>query len=306
MHDLIRREEHGNGANDVNATSAANPAAQPEELRRLAAALRARLSFHQQCGITSYPYIAGPQLVRQAIQAKEVPAPGSAAGRNRETKQAQTKASTQASTQTQAQIPATGSLVQVNKALQACNRCPLGAAHASGRVLGRGPAHAAFMVVGDYAALQGPQSEPDQLSFGVEEDLLFWKMMQAIQLGPKDVYVTNALKCRSATGETPEAAWLRQCRLHLVDEIKSVRPRLICAMGEVAAAVLLGGSEPVARLRGRVHSLQAGGESMTNYSVMVTYHPRFLLQVIDMKAAAWQDLQRMQKLLRQGGRKRPE
>ncbi len=259
----------------------------PAELRRLAAALRARLCFHQQCGITSYPFIAVPQVLSQAAQPQETSASSRKTGQSGRAAQAQE------------QIAAAENLTQVNQALRACSRCPL-AAHSPARVLGRGPSQASFMVVGDYALQEGRQSALEPLCFGQEEDALFWKMMQAIQLGPKDVYVTNVLKCRPVPGKEPEAAWLRQCGLHLVDEIKSLRPHLICAMGEAAAAALLGGSDPVARLRGRVHSLQAGGEAMRRYTVMVTYHPRFLLQVSDMKRAAWEDLQQMQKLLRQG------
>ena len=270
----------------------------PEELRRLAAALRARLSFHQQCGISAYPFIAEPQLLSQTVQPKE-----------RATAVRKTAPSPNAG-QGKTKAPAARTLVKVRKAVVACNRCPL-AEHSPGPVAGVGPAQAAFMVVGDYAvsngrqAAQGSADAQTALCFGTHEDELFWKMMQAIQLGPQDVYVTNALKCQPVQGQEPDAAWLRQCQMHLVDEINSVRPHLICAMGEVAAAALLGGRQPVARLRGRIHSLQAGGEAMTHYKVMVTYHPRFLLQVTDMKGAAWQDLQQMRDLFKQHGKARP-
>lgn len=271
---------------DVNKRAAqAASERQPEELRRLAAALRARLSFHQQCGIKAYPFIAVPD-VPQTRQAK-----GRASADRGQEPQGDTK------------LPARSTLAQVRSAVAACSRCDL-AAHSPQRFAGTGPARAAFMVVGDYALLRESQAASTPLCFGVEEDLLFWKMMQAIQLGPQDVYVTNALKCQPAPGAIPDAAWLRQCQLHLVDEINSVRPYLICAMGEVAAAALLGGKQPVARLRGRVHSLRTGGEAMSHYKVMVTYHPRFLLQVEDMKRAAWQDLQQMQEMLRQSGKAR--
>lgn len=285
MHDSQRREEQERA--DTG----------PEELRRLAAALRARLCFHRQCGIASYPFIAAPQFLSQSAQPQNASAASHATGRNVE------------ATQPQGQTQAADSLAQVNLALQTCNRCPLGR-HASARLSGIGPAQADFMVVGDYALQGGPQlaealvAAQTALCFGADEDVLLWKMMQAIQLGPQEVYVTNALKCQPTPGEEPDMAWLRQCGLYLVDEIQSVRPRLICAMGEVAATVLLGGSEPVARLRGRIHNLQAGGEGMAHYPVMVTYHPRFLLRVADMKRAAWEDLQHMQKLLRQRGKSR--
>ncbi len=83
-----------------------------------------------------------------------------------------------------------------------------------------------------------------------------------------------------------------------------LRPALICAMGELAARTLLATKEPVARLRGgRAHALKIGDGAMSALPVMVTYHPRFLLQQPLLKRAALEDLQAMQARLQRGGRR---
>lgn len=268
---------------------------EPEEMRRLALALRARLLFHLQCGIRSYPRIALSERRVAAVEAEAGGVDSSARARKPE-----------------AARGARVSLEAVHAAVRACEGCSL-AEYSFGRVVGVGKARARLLVVGDYALRQDGQTPPSPADatetaslpgpcFGMEEDALFWKMMRAIQLRPGDVYVTNALKCFMAPGQGAEPAFLDACREHLLREIAAVQPQLICAMGEHAAQVLLGRKEAVARLRGSVHPLQIGGGTMARHAVMVTYHPRFLLRVEEMKKAAWQDLQHMREVLRRRGR----
>ncbi len=271
-----------------------------EHLRHLAVAIRARLLFHQQCGIRSYPRIAPFSLKKMmtggATPGRSGAQPRRPGGPGEVGKEAL-------------------ALESVHAAVRACCGCAL-AETSAGRLVGVGDASARLLVVGDFAlqgAMRTAESGAAQADFseaagslpapcfGSEEDALFWKMMQAIQLRPRDVYVTNALKCPMAPGQELESVWLGACRRHLACEIDAVRPHLICAMGEHAAAVLLGRGEPVARLRGSVHQLQIGEGAMACPAVVVTYHPRFLLRVEEMKKAAWQDLQRMRDLLRRRG-----
>ncbi len=281
-----------------------------EELRRLGFALRARLYFHQHCGIQAYPAIAA---VPSASSMTEKGQDQTGNQQDFPEKRRNIKAPVQAYSP---QPRVVRNLDEVHAAVRACQRCPT-AASSCERAFGLGRKSARLMVVGDYAWQTGSQDghglanyeegqdRPLTLCFGEAEDQLLWKMLQSIQLRPQDVYVTNALKCLPEPGQKPDDSSLRQCQQHLLHEISAVRPRLICAMGESAASMLIGGREPVARLRGRIHSLQAGGEAMAQYKVMVTYHPRFLLKVEDMKRAAWEDLLRMQELLgKRGSRNR--
>ena len=282
------------------------------ELRQLASALRARLLFHQHCGISAYPFIAA------SIASLKKDAPEQeAAIETGQTSQAMPVAAAQVEQLLPQKKKAARSLESVHAAVRSCRRCAL-STMSDGRILGLGRVGAPCMVVGDYALHPGMDTTSQHipagneavsqnrvaLSFGAEEDLLFWKMMQSIQLQPRDVYVTNVLKCFLAQGQEPDEDYWRQCRQHLAYEINTVRPQLICAMGDIAASVLIGGREPVARLRGRTHILQLEGTATPHYPVVVTYHPRFLLMVEDMKRAAWEDLQRMRDLLKRRGQPR--
>lgn len=253
-------------------------------LRDLILALRRTLRFHRQMGIESYPF--SPGLRQWLSPPRTKPAPAKSATE-----------STGPSVRPEPPRPEGGTvqarLEDLRTEIDAC-ACPLSAAR-QGVVPGCGCSGATLLVVGDYSLQQGSFTET--VCFGEAEDPMLWNMMRAIGLAQANVYVTNAVKCCPLFGEMPSDDCLRSCRAHLMREIEWVRPRVVCAMGEMAARTLLGGEEPVLRLRGRYHTLQPAGHGSEPLPLMVTLHPRFLLKNAEMKKAAWQDLQMIQRLL---------
>jgi DNA polymerase len=185
-------------------------------------------------------------------------------------------------------------LPDVYRDIGACGLCALGSAR-SGQVLGQGKIASRLCVVGDYCE-HVPEAGTDIL-FGAEEDELLWKMMQAIGLGRKDVYVTNVIKCVPAAGSAPERICEQSCQSFLQREIELVQPQLILAMGEIAARAMLGTEGSVLRLRGRWHRSCFQDGSGKAIPVIVSLHPRYLLVQPAMKKAAWQDLQAVQRQL---------
>jgi DNA polymerase len=153
------------------------------------------------------------------------------------------------------------------------------------------------MVVGDWP-VAGQGSTPSLL-MGPEEDVMLEKMMAAIGLSPEQYCVTNVLKCCPAAGQEVAPAWGQTCASFLQREIGIIRPAIICAMGEIAARALLGGAEPLLRLRGRFTPCRYQDDPPI--PVMPTFHPRFLLANPEMKMAAWKDLQAVQRRLAQVG-----
>jgi len=106
--------------------------------------------------------------------------------------------------------------------------------------------------------------------------------------GPKDaekqgVYIANVLKCRPPGNRNPQPEEVAQCEPYLRRQVALVRPRIILAMGRFAVQSLLRTTEPIGRLRGRVHHYEG-------VPVIVTYHPAYLLRALPEKAKAWQDL----------------
>ena len=138
--------------------------------------------------------------------------------------------------------------------------------------------------VGDRQA----QGEP----FVGQAGKLLDNMLKAIGLsrsveGAKDgqagVYIANTLKCRPPGNRNPEPVELTTCAPYLVRQVALVQPRIILAMGRFAVQSLLQTTEPIGKLRGRVHQYQG-------VPVVVTYHPAYLLRNPADKAKAWADL----------------
>lgn len=184
----------------------------------------------------------------------------------------------------------------IHEEIKGCTLCQL-AENSIGRGAGKGKPGARLMVVGDFSAQSGTYSP--EVIFGSEEDVMLWKMMAAMELQPDQVYVTNCLKCCPADPVGIDGTSAEQCFTYLAREIAAVKPAVICAMGDMAAWLILGKKkEPLTRLRGRftVYRSQSGQE----VAVMPTFHPRFLVQHQEMKKATWNDLQAIKRRLDQG------
>jgi len=99
----------------------------------------------------------------------------------------------------------------------------------------------------------------------------------------KNVYIANTVKCRPPGNRNPEPLEAAQCEPYLHRQIGLIRPKLIVALGKVAAVNLLKREASVASLRGKVLEYQGT-------PLIVTYHPAYLLRSLPDKAKAWEDL----------------
>ena len=161
-----------------------------------------------------------------------------------------------------------------------CTRCAL---H-KGRnkiVFADGSPTARLMFVGE-----GPGADEDAqgLPFVGRAGQLLNNMITAMGLKREEVYIANVVKCRPPGNRTPEPEEANTCSPFLFRQIDVVRPEVIVALGATAATYLLGQRQPLAGLRGRVHSFRGT-------KLIVTYHPAFLLRDPRQKKEAWADLQ---------------
>ncbi|MGA2729747.1 MAG: uracil-DNA glycosylase [Terracidiphilus sp.] len=161
-----------------------------------------------------------------------------------------------------------------------CTRCAL---H-KGRnkiVFADGSANARLMFVGE-----GPGADEDAqgLPFVGRAGQLLNNMIAAMGLKREEVYIANIVKCRPPGNRTPEPEEANTCSPFLFRQIDVVRPEVLVALGATAATYLLGQRQPLAGLRGRVHSLRGS-------RLIVTYHPAYLLRDPRQKKEAWADLQ---------------
>ena len=161
-----------------------------------------------------------------------------------------------------------------------CTRCAL---H-KGRnkiVFADGSPAARLMFVGE-----GPGADEDAqgLPFVGRAGQLLNNMISAMGLKREEVYIANVVKCRPPGNRTPEPEEANTCSPFLFRQIDVVRPQVLVALGATAATYLLGARQPLAGLRGRVHAFRG-------MSLIVTYHPAFLLRDPRQKKEAWADLQ---------------
>ncbi|MGA8086010.1 MAG: uracil-DNA glycosylase [Terracidiphilus sp.] len=161
-----------------------------------------------------------------------------------------------------------------------CTRCAL---H-KGRnkiVFADGDPNARLMFVGE-----GPGADEDAqgLPFVGRAGQLLNNMIAAMGLKREEIYIANVVKCRPPQNRTPEPDEANTCSPFLFRQIDVVRPEVIVALGATAATYLLGQRQPLAGLRGRIHSFRGS-------KLIVTYHPAFLLRDPRQKKEAWADLQ---------------
>ena len=168
---------------------------------------------------------------------------------------------------------------ELRAAVAGCTRCALHESRTQ-TVFGVGNPTAEWMIIGE-----APGAEEDRRGepFVGRAGKLLDEMLLAIGQGRESVFIANILKCRPPNNRDPAADEAASCRPYLERQIELVRPRIILAVGRIAAQQLLRSDEPVGRLRGKVHQLGAT-------PVVVTYHPAYLLRSPSQKRKSWDDL----------------
>src|SRR5579884_3794860 len=168
-----------------------------------------------------------------------------------------------------------------------CTRCRL---HKQGRkqiVFGVGNPNAELMFIGEApGADEDIQGEP----FVGRAGQLLTNMIKAMGIRREDVYIANIIKCRPPGNRTPEREECETCSPFLMRQIEVVKPKIIVALGAVAAKTLLGVNDAMINLRGQIYDFK-------NTKLAVTYHPAYLLRDPRQKKEAWKDLQMVMKHL---------
>jgi DNA polymerase len=169
----------------------------------------------------------------------------------------------------------------LEEAALACTRCTL---HQTRNrvVFGVGDREARWMVIGEApGADEDRQGEP----FVGRAGQLLNEMLRAAGVDRGQVYIANVLKCRPPENRDPKPEEAGSCEPFLTRQIELVRPRLLLAVGRIAAQALLHTDTPIGRLRGQVHHYAPTGTPL-----VVTYHPAYLLRSPGQKRRAWEDL----------------
>jgi len=172
------------------------------------------------------------------------------------------------------------SLESHDRAINKCMKCPLGSTRTK-FVYGVGNPDADVMFVGEAPGRdEDMQGEP----FVGRAGQLLDKILGAIKFSRDDVYIANILKCRPPNNRDPQPDEMKECMPYLMEQIRLIKPKIICALGRIAAQALLETTTPLGKLRKKWHDFHG-------VPFIVTYHPAALLRFQSYKKDVWEDVQ---------------
>lgn len=162
-----------------------------------------------------------------------------------------------------------------------CTRCKL---HRGRKniVFGEGDPSAVLVFIGE-----GPGHEEDEQGrpfVGAAGQLLTDIIVKGMKLKREDVYICNIVKCRPPNNRNPEPDEIEACEPFLIKQLQTIKPKIIVALGSIAAKTLLKSSEGITALRGKWQTYQG-------IPLMPTFHPAYLLRNPNDKALVWKDIQ---------------
>ena len=176
----------------------------------------------------------------------------------------------------------------LREAVRSCTKCGLHRGRTQ-TVFGVGSETADLLIIGEApGAEEDRQGEP----FVGRAGQLLNAMLAAIHLARDDVYIANILKCRPPDNRDPKPDEAATCTPYLQRQIELLQPKVILALGRIAAQWLLQSNAPIGRLRGREFEYGNAGTPL-----VVSYHPAYLLRSPLAKAKSWEDLVVVKRLL---------
>jgi len=167
-----------------------------------------------------------------------------------------------------------------------CKLCPL-CKERQHIVFGEGKPDASLMFIGE-----GPGRDEDiqGLPFVGKAGQLLTKIINAMKLERRDVYIANIVKSRPPENRNPEPDEINACLPFLQKQIEIIQPKAIICLGKIAAHTILNTADPISRLRGTLREYNG-------IHVMPTFHPAYLLRNPEAKKEVWEDVQKIMRLL---------
>ena len=155
---------------------------------------------------------------------------------------------------------------------------------ANNMVFADGNPKAKIMLIGE-----GPGSNEDQegLPFVGRAGALLDKMLASIDLDRKSVYLTNVVNYRPPENRSPNKEEIDRYLPYLKKHIEIINPLIIVLLGSTAMNALINNDKVISEVRGKWIDKQFGA---CKTSVIVTFHPAFLMRQPTQKKMAWIDL----------------
>ncbi len=172
------------------------------------------------------------------------------------------------------------SLESFKNSICECLKCELGYTRTN-FVFGVGNPNADIVFVGE-----APGEKEDLIGepFVGRAGKLLDKILAAINLSREDIYICNVIKCRPPQNRDPLPKEVDLCEPYLKTQLSLINPKLIVALGRIAACTILRTKEPLKNLRNKIFKYEG-------IDLVVTYHPAALLRNPNFKKPAWEDFQ---------------
>ena len=173
----------------------------------------------------------------------------------------------------------TPTLEEIREEIGDCKRCKL---HRGRRniVFGVGNPEADLMFVGE---APGADEDAQGIPFVGRAGQLLTRIIKAIGLQREQVYIANILKCRPPGNRDPERDEVESCEGFLFQQIQTIDPMLVVALGRYAAQTLLQTKTAISRIRGKFYPYRGG-------LLIPTFHPSYLLRNPSAKRQVWEDM----------------
>lgn len=171
-------------------------------------------------------------------------------------------------------------LPELYEATKDCRKCRLGELRKN-YVFGEGNEKAKVVVVGE---APGAEEDAQGRPFVGRSGQLLDKILEAVKFRREEVYICNVVKSRPPENRNPLPDEIEACMPYLNRQLEIIKPKIILALGRVAANALLDNKLSMSAMRGKVLKWR-------NIDVFVTYHPAALLRNPNWKRLCWEDVQ---------------
>ena len=180
-------------------------------------------------------------------------------------------------------------LDHLSRQIETCTLCELHKSRTK-TVFGIGNKNADWLVIGE-----APGADEDLIGepFVGRAGKLLNAMLLSMGLQRKEVFIANILKCRPPKNRDPKLDEVKVCENYLRQQIELIKPRIILALGRIAAQNLLKSTTPIGKMRGNSYLYPD-----SDLPVVVTYHPAYLLRSPSEKRKVWEDLKFAQNIFR--------
>jgi len=183
-------------------------------------------------------------------------------------------------------------LINLKNEIDSIEDCKL-KKNASKMVFADGDTQSSIMIVGE-----GPGQKEDELGkpFVGDAGNLLNRMLNAIKIERKKVYITNVVNYRPPNNRKPEQSEINRYSKYLKEHILIIDPKILILMGSTAMEAILGSNKRISKERGQWKEVII---KQKNYKTIVTFHPAYLLRKPDQKKFSWEDLKIIRKEINQ-------